>query len=74
MNHPFCTLKLDLFCFQIREFAHSITLFALGVKVFEPLIDLFEHDAEYKDRKWVRKSISWSQNGGYYTVKYLLAF
>ncbi|KAI8038244.1 uncharacterized protein LOC128253161 [Drosophila gunungcola] len=46
----------------IRCLAHSLVLFTMGLKVFEPLIDLFEHDSEYKDRKWVRKYISWSED------------
>jgi len=48
--------------FQVRAFAQSITIFLIGVKFFNPLIDLFEHDAEYRDKSWVRKSIGWSQN------------
>ncbi|EDX03847.1 uncharacterized protein LOC6731105 [Drosophila simulans] len=62
----YCSVRLGVIIVSvlaiIRELAHSITLFALGVKVFEPLNDLFEHDAEYKNRKWVRKSISWSED------------
>ncbi|XP_026835000.1 uncharacterized protein LOC6540791 [Drosophila erecta] len=62
----YCSVRLGVIIVSvltiIRELAHSITLFALGVKVFEPIIDLFEHDAEYKDRKWVRKYISWCEN------------
>ncbi|XP_017012705.2 uncharacterized protein [Drosophila takahashii] len=62
----YCSVRLGVIIVSvltiIRSLAQSLTLFLMGVKVFEPLIDLFEHDAEYKDRKWVRKYISWSEN------------
>ncbi|KAH8421146.1 hypothetical protein KR009_003826, partial [Drosophila setifemur] len=45
-----------------RCMALSVSLLMMGVKVFDPLIDLFEHDAEYKDGKYVRKFINWIEN------------
>ncbi|KAH8353181.1 hypothetical protein KR084_009439 [Drosophila pseudotakahashii] len=62
----YCSVRLGVIIVSvltiIRCLAQSLTLFMMGVKIFDPLIDLFEHDAEYKDRKWVRKYISWSEN------------
>ncbi|XP_039502320.2 uncharacterized protein LOC120458655 [Drosophila santomea] len=62
----YCSVRLGVVIVSvlniIRELASSITLFVLGVKIFEPLIDLLEHDAEYKDKKWARRFISWCEN------------
>ncbi|XP_016978001.1 uncharacterized protein LOC108043704 [Drosophila rhopaloa] len=62
----YCSVRLGAIIVSvltiIRSLAQSLVLFTMGVKVFEPLNDLFEHDAEYKDRKWVRKYISWSED------------
>ncbi|XP_017020820.1 uncharacterized protein [Drosophila kikkawai] len=62
----YCSVRLGVIIVAvlviIRSMAQSIVLFTMGVKFFDPLIDLFEHDAEYKDRKWVRKYINWMEN------------
>nr|XP_016934615.1 uncharacterized protein LOC108013325 [Drosophila suzukii] len=62
----YCSVRLGVIIVAIlaivRAFAQSITIFLIGVKFFNPLIDLFEHDAEYRDKSWVRKAIGWSQN------------
>ncbi|XP_017048904.1 uncharacterized protein LOC108093396 [Drosophila ficusphila] len=62
----YCSVRLGVIIVAvftiIRNLALSTVLFTMGVTVFDPLNDLFEHDAEYKDRKWVRKYISWSEN------------
>ncbi|KAH8255426.1 hypothetical protein KR038_002893 [Drosophila bunnanda] len=62
----YCSVRLGVIIVAVmvilRSMAQSIVLFTMGVKFFDPLIDLFEHDAEYKDRKWVRKYINWMEN------------
>ncbi|KAH8282277.1 hypothetical protein KR054_006540 [Drosophila jambulina] len=62
----YCSVRLGVIIVAvmviIRSMGQSIVLFTMGVRFFDPLIDLFEHDAEYKDRKWVRKYINWMEN------------
>ncbi|XP_032311249.1 uncharacterized protein LOC6497136 [Drosophila ananassae] len=62
----YCSVRLGVIIVAVltifRALALSICLFMMGVKLFEPLIDLFEQDAEYKDRKYVRIFINWMEN------------
>ncbi|KAH8269336.1 hypothetical protein KR018_004612 [Drosophila ironensis] len=62
----YCSVRLGVIIVAVlticRSISASVTLFLMGVKLFDPLIDLFEHDAEYKDRKYVRKFIDWMEN------------
>ncbi|XP_017062988.2 uncharacterized protein LOC108102487 [Drosophila eugracilis] len=62
----YCSVRLGVIIVSvltiIRSLSQSLTLFIVGVKVLDPLVDLFEHDEEYKDRKWVRKYITWSED------------
>ncbi|XP_016963085.1 uncharacterized protein LOC108033318 [Drosophila biarmipes] len=76
----YCSVRLGVIIVAvlaiIRAFAQSLTLFLMGVKFFEPLIDLFEHDVEYRDKGWVRKYISFSQNSpeSFCAVFHVIAF
>ncbi|XP_034134752.1 uncharacterized protein LOC117587884 [Drosophila guanche] len=62
----YCSVRLGVIIVAVltilRCMSLSIMVFVLGVKCFDPLIDLFEHDADYKDRKLVRKLINWIEN------------
>ncbi|XP_002021681.2 uncharacterized protein LOC6596544 [Drosophila persimilis] len=62
----YCSVRLGVIIVAIltiiRCMALSIVLFLMGVKCFDPLIDLFEHDSDYKDRKSIRKLINWIEN------------
>ncbi|KAH8249279.1 hypothetical protein KR032_008008 [Drosophila birchii] len=62
----YCSVRLGVIIVAviviIRNMAQSIVLFTMGVKFFDPLIDLFENDVDYKDRKWVRKYINYMEN------------
>ncbi|XP_030381236.1 uncharacterized protein LOC115629060 [Scaptodrosophila lebanonensis] len=59
----YCSVRLGVIIVGllsiVRSLVLSIVLFVQGVQIFEPIIDLLEHDGQYKNNKWVRKGIGW---------------